>query len=166
MLRPAIAAMLVASGVLADAQIVREPGWAMRPVGVLPAPDSPVTLEIATFTRGITTVRANVNVRPDWLNEHRIMLRFGSLLEDNAMLTFRLRQEPRPMPLPRPGITRAMPLPVTFRLVDGDPAPGYFAVGLKTPALVTIEEIVDLRGRTVYENLAAAENLWAALMTR
>jgi hypothetical protein len=164
-----VAGAIVLSAALGNAQgIVREPAWSIRAVGVVAAPDAPVVLEDASYDRGTRSVLARATVPSmAWMREHRITLRFGSVLDDTAMLTFRLRQRSLPLPsLPSANGRVIAAGPIRFRPVEGDPLPGYYAVGYKTLAAVTIEEITDSRGTIVYENPAAAEQLWAALMTK
>ena len=175
MRRLALVAVLAAAGQLVSAQqLRREPLIVAMPFGVLNPPGSPIELAEGTVNVGegsLSTGEApaprqliRVRSRDPMLPIGGIIVRVAAGLFDEGMLTYRLQMTDQP----RAGSPAHVP-PATswnvrpFLRMPGDPAPDFSRVGRQTRFLMTVEQVTDVAGKTVFDNSDAREQLWRAL---
>jgi len=173
--RAALAVALVSAGALqATAQIRREPLIIAMPFGVLNPEGSPIELAEGTMSIGSASgARGTRDLQPIRLRSKEPMLpmtgvvvRVAAGLFDEGMLTYRLQMvDVKQSESPWPNVTPD-PAAWTVRMfmrVPGETAPDLSRVGRKTKFLMTVEQVTDVTGKTVFENSDAREQLWRAL---
>jgi hypothetical protein len=173
--RAALAATLVSAGALAaTAQIRREPLIIAMPFGVLNPQGSPIELAEGTMSIGSgSSARVSGDLQPIRLRSKEPMLpmtgvvvRVAAGLFEEGMLTYRLQMvDVKPPESPSPNVTPD-PAAWTVRMfmrIPGETAPDLSRVGRKTKFLMTVEQVTDVTGKTVFDNSGAREQLWRAL---
>jgi len=171
----ALAVTLVSTGALgATAQIRREPLIIAMPFGVLNPQGSPIELAEGTISIGSGSgAGVSRDLQPIRLRSKEPMLpmsgvviRVAAGLFDEGMLTYRLQMvDVKPPESAWPNVTPDLAAWTVrmFMRVPGDTLPDLSRVGRKTKFLMTVEQVTDVTGKTVFEHSDAREQLWRAL---
>ena len=174
MRRLAIVVTLAAAGsVVAAEQVRREPLIIATPFGVLNPQGSPIELAEGTISVGspggsefgrsrLQPIR--LRSKEPMLPVSGVIIRVAAGLFDEGMLTYRLQM----VELKTPNGPAIVPDPADwtvrmFMPIPEDAPPDFHRVGRQTRFLVTVEQVTDVTGKTVFDNSDAREQLWRAL---